>query len=180
MIVGRSAEQPLLRAGCAYLANDADALVAPFVLAGRGPTPPSGTDTESIERTATGRRQPTVLVVDDDHGIRTALAMVLEDEGLRCTTAANGAEALELLRSGVRPDLIILDLMMPVMSGFEFRAAQRADPALAAIPTVVLSAAGEPSSRLRELGVEVFRKPPDLTQLLEIIDRHLAGRSGGV
>src|SRR5512132_4356371 len=92
-----------------------------------------------------------ILIVEDDVDVRDALMQVLEFEGYRVTGASNGEEALAALRAGGRPSLILLDLMMPVMNGSQFRAAQLADRALAAIPVIVLSAdAGleEKASRL--------------------------------
>src|SRR6185436_16404183 len=83
-----------------------------------------------------------VLVVDDDADIRETIAGVLEDEGYGVAGAKNGQEALTWLRApgSPRPQLILLELMMPVMSGPEFRAAQEADPSLHAIPVVIVSA----------------------------------------
>src|SRR5882672_11652695 len=94
-----------------------------------------------------------VLVIDDDPDIRWTMAEVLEDWGYLVATAAHGKDALEQLQAGVRPCLILLDLTMPVMNGYEFRAAQRANPEYAAIPTVVLSAAGNLAERVKELCV---------------------------
>jgi CheY-like chemotaxis protein len=83
----------------------------------------------------------TILVIEDEPEIREALAELLAREGFATQEAENGSEALKLLRDRcVRPDLIVLDLMMPVMDGWTFRRAQLADPALAAIPVVVMSA----------------------------------------
>jgi len=120
-------------------------------------------------------RAPTVLVIDDDRAIREALAMVLADEGLECITAAHGAEGVELLRQASSlPDLIVVDLMMPVMSGWEFRRFQLADPKLAAVPTIVLTAATEGASHIGDLGVQqVLRKPIDLDALLAAVRRNL-------
>lgn len=81
-----------------------------------------------------------ILVVDDDTDIRDLLADVLTDEGYGVTCAQQGLEALTLLQQGLRPCVILLDLMMPVMNGWQFRAQQQQDPSLAAIPVVVLSA----------------------------------------
>ena len=80
-----------------------------------------------------------VLIVEDDRDMREGLARILAAEGIETHTAANGLAALDLLQDGWRPDVIVLDLMMPVMSGTEFRTAQLADPGLAAIPVVVVS-----------------------------------------
>jgi CheY-like chemotaxis protein len=82
-----------------------------------------------------------VLVVEDDPLIRGAMQLVLEWEDYRVTCACNGREALHLLRSGERPSCILLDLMLPVLDGWQFRREQQQDPALAAIPVVVVSAA---------------------------------------
>ena len=82
-----------------------------------------------------------VLVVEDDPLIRGAMQMVLEWEGYRVAWAANGRQALDLLRSGEQPSCILLDLMLPVLDGWTFREEQLRDPALAAIPVVVVSAA---------------------------------------
>ena len=83
--------------------------------------------------------EQTVLVVDDDVDVRESLAEVLSCAGYRVSTARNGRAALEGLRTA-RPDVILLDLMMPVMNGWQFRAAQERDVALAAIPVIVISA----------------------------------------
>src|SRR5690242_12282079 len=81
-----------------------------------------------------------VLVVDDDREIRSALAEVLEDSEYEVLQAANGLEALEHLgRCELPPFLILLDVMMPKMNGWEFRREQLTRPALAAIPVVVIS-----------------------------------------
>lgn len=127
------------------------------------------------EESISGKRQPVVLVVDDDTAIRDALAMVLEGHGIQCLEAGNGAHALTLLRGQeIRPDMIVLDLMMPVMSGQQFRRAQLADEWLAAIPTVVLSAAGDlPTADLQVK--HTLRKPIDLGGLLTLIRQHVAG-----
>lgn len=120
---------------------------------------------------------PLILIVDDDRGIRDSLGVVLDSEGLECLTAQNGSEAMELLRRMERqPDLILLDLMMPVMNGRDFRAAQLADPRLAAIPTLVLSAATDAASQATDLAVTGhLRKPINLDSLLDSIERLIPG-----
>jgi CheY-like chemotaxis protein len=105
-----------------------------------------------------------VMVVEDDHLIRQVIAEALEEEGFEVVEAANGKEALEAL-ARVRPSLILLDLMMPVMNGWEFRRAQLENPQIADIPVVVLSA-------LKEHQVEAtrsFTKPFDLEDLLDTV-----------
>lgn len=110
---------------------------------------------------------PWILLVDDDAGIREALSMVLADEGYRVLVAEDGADALRLLRASERlPAVILLDLMMPVMDGYQFRAAQLADATLAGIPVIVLTA-GMMSGGVAALGARsCLRKPLDLDRLL--------------
>jgi CheY-like chemotaxis protein len=83
-----------------------------------------------------------IMVVDDDRDIRESLRRLLEEEGFDVQTCPDGLRALEALRAagGDRPDLVILDLMMPVMDGWQFRVRQRADPGLADIPVLAISA----------------------------------------
>lgn len=114
-----------------------------------------------------------ILVVEDDAAIRDALSLVLEDEGYRVTGAANGQEALAHLRNGCRPNLIILDLMMPVMDGWQFRKHQLQDSSLAAIPVVVLSADGNVLQKAADIdAVDCLQKPIDLDCLLEKVGRY--------
>ena len=94
---------------------------------------------------------PRILVVDDEAFIRSYLEDVLEEEGYEVMGASNGHEALEQLRKGDEPDLIMLDLMMPVMNGWEFREAQLKDPALARIPVLIVSGAGDVEGEARRL-----------------------------
>lgn len=114
-------------------------------------------------------RSAQLLIVDDDADVREALASVLQDEGYGVLIAESGRAALEILRGGARPALILLDVMMPVMDGHEFRALQRRDPDLADIPVVVLTA-GAMDSRVEALGaVHSFRKPVSLDRLLDTL-----------
>ncbi len=113
-----------------------------------------------------------ILLVEDDDALREALAEVLADEGYGVDAAANGQEALDRLdRSRPVPDLILLDLVMPVMDGWTFRDAQRRDPRLARIPTVVLSASFPPDSpRMRSLNAEaVLSKPVSIDRLVRAL-----------
>lgn len=118
-----------------------------------------------------------VLVVDDDFDIRDTLRELLELEGLRTIGAANGREALRQLRDGVRPGLILLDLMMPEMSGWEFRGEQLRDPALADIPVVILSATPDVARTAEELDAAGYvRKPFDLNELLDLVEAQVRPR----
>jgi CheY-like chemotaxis protein len=80
-----------------------------------------------------------VLVVDDDAGVREPLSRLLTDAGYDVTTASNGKQALELLHAGATPELFLLDLMMPEMTGIELIEALRLNPAWAEIPIIVLT-----------------------------------------
>ncbi len=109
--------------------------------------------------------------------MRAALVMVLRLDGFQVQMAANGEDALEQLRSGSRPSLILLDLIMPVMDGFQFRAQQRRDPQLANIPVIVISGSLEMRRRMDALqAIEYIDKPIDPTTLLEVIHRHCRPR----
>lgn len=115
----------------------------------------------------TARRRRRILVVEDDADIRDAVASLLEGEGFLVVQVGNGREALEYLRTHEAPALILLDLMMPVMDGWTFRAIQMADPKLARIPILVCSAGGHgplPVERERFL-----RKPFELSRLLSAV-----------
>jgi CheY-like chemotaxis protein len=111
-----------------------------------------------------------VLLVDDDAAIRETLTQILEDEGYRVAVAANGKEALEHLASGAAPGAIILDLTMPVMDGRRFRHAQLADPALANIPVIVLTAERNAREKGEQLGTSAaLQKPVRLVELLAVL-----------
>jgi CheY-like chemotaxis protein len=114
----------------------------------------------------------TILLVEDDYDVREALGETLRDRGYDVQTATDGQNALEVLRGGVRPGLILLDLMMPRMSGSEFRTVQRADPQLAAFPVVLLSADARMEEKAQSLEVDgAIRKPIDLDQLFPTIQQ---------
>jgi CheY-like chemotaxis protein len=107
-----------------------------------------------------------ILIVEDDLDIREALADALGCEGYDLVLAQHGQEALELLRDGARPDVILLDLLMPVMSGWQFRQIQLADPVLAEIPVIVVSASHPGDARPdRHLP-----KPFSIGELLSALD----------
>lgn len=130
-------------------------------------------DTDSGRQAAPGRSY--ILVVEDDVAIREALEAVLEDEGYAVASAAHGREALTLLRTGVEPPaVILLDLMMPVMNGWEFRAAQRSDSDLARIPVIVLSADRDVAAKAAALQVSGYlAKPVNLDVLLDMVREYI-------
>ena len=112
-------------------------------------------------------------VIDDDDDLRSALAFIMTAQGYEVTAFGDAREALAHLERGPRPFLILLDLMMAGMSGWEFRAAQLANPRLAPIPVVVLTAAStldDDACRLTDL--EVVEKPFALDVLLQVVARH--------
>lgn len=114
-----------------------------------------------------------ILLVEDDFAIRETVADVLESEGFEVACVANGREALSRLGEdgSARPGVILLDLMMPVMDGWEFRTAQRSDPRLAGIPVVVLSAGAE-GSLARLAPAAYLPKPFELDRLLDVVGRY--------
>lgn len=119
-----------------------------------------------------------VLVVDDDHDIRETMEVALELGGFRVQAVANGAEALAFLRcAGRRPDVIVLDLMMPVMNGYEFREEQLRDPDLADIPVLVLTGFGDAPNEASKLGAAQGLDKPLSLRALEAAIRRL-GRCG--
>jgi two-component system response regulator CpxR len=109
-----------------------------------------------------------VLIVEDDADIRELLSSVLALEGYPVVTAADGAEGLEQLRAA-HPALVLLDLMMPSMDGWEFRRLQMMDPTLAEVPTVILSGDGRLEAKAASLGTAFLRKPVDLDELLSVV-----------
>ncbi len=108
-----------------------------------------------------------VLVVDDDQDIREAVVEALTDAGYAVAAASNGVEALDAMRSH-RPCLVILDLMMPVMDGWEVVAQMDLDPALTGVAVCIVSAHDRDPPR----NDVVLRKPVALARLLEAIERH--------
>jgi CheY-like chemotaxis protein len=118
-----------------------------------------------------------ILVVDDDRDIRDSLVELLEEHGYPAVGASNGVEALDILRgSAAPPCLILLDLMMPVMDGREFREHQLENPAWTEIPVIVISAYSDVEQQARALAVDHLRKPLAMRPLMDAIRRHCAGR----
>jgi CheY-like chemotaxis protein len=117
-----------------------------------------------------------VLVVEDDIDIRETTVEALTDHGYDVLSAGNGREALETLRrSAVLPCVILLDLMMPIMNGKEFRREQVRDATLAHIPVVVVSAFADAAKEARQLGaVDCLEKPLTLAVLLATAKRYCA------
>jgi CheY-like chemotaxis protein len=118
-------------------------------------------------------RHRQVFVVDDDTDLRETLGELLAEEGYRPRLCENGRVALERLRAGERPELILLDLMMPEMNGWQFREAQLEDDRLRDIPVVVMTASrgfeGHPIT-----ASEILFKPIGLGDLMKAVERNAA------
>jgi CheY-like chemotaxis protein len=113
-----------------------------------------------------------VLVVEDHEDLREMLVALLQTEGFDVLTAQNGAEALERLHDEL-PSVILLDLMMPVMAGDEFRRRQLADPRLRDVPVICMTAAHDGAVRAARMGVDAyFQKPVDFDRLIGAVHAH--------
>src|SRR6476646_4398600 len=114
-----------------------------------------------------------VLIIEDDEDIRIDLAEMLANRGYETSTARNGVEALEQLRSSSRPSVIILDLMMPTLNGWQLRDALATDPELSAIPILVISGASDLASAAAAIGaVGYLAKPFRIASLVELVNRY--------
>jgi CheY-like chemotaxis protein len=126
-----------------------------------------------VARGAAPSREPHrcgILVIDDDAEIRELLRVALSADGYSVVGAPNGREGLHSLRSHADTCIVILDLMLPVMDGVAFRAAQLRDRSLAWIPIVVTSAAVDADARAREIGARrLVRKPLDLDEVRQVL-----------
>lgn len=117
-----------------------------------------------------GDLSQSILLVEDDPDIREVICDLLADEDFGVVCAKNGREALNYLRNAVvRPRIILLDLYLPEMNGWQFRREQSADPMIADIPVAVVTAASE----VRDIdAVAVLRKPLDMRLLLDVLRRY--------
>ena len=116
-----------------------------------------------------------VLIVEDDSALREALVQVLADEGYDILSARDGLEAVNCLKKGNRPDVILLDLSMPVVNGWEFRMFQKRDPELAGIPVILITAGGYSREEVAWLEPSaMIPKPVDLSVLLAVVHRFCA------
>jgi CheY-like chemotaxis protein len=127
----------------------------------------------SAPTSVAGLAPETVLIVDDDVGLREAFAEFLAEEGYDVATADDGQDAFRHLRRGLRPCVILLDLMMPGMDGWEFRRQQVKDDDLKDIPVIVVTAAGLSDAKVKaQLGdVDVLPKPSSLEAILAAVHR---------
>jgi CheY-like chemotaxis protein len=117
--------------------------------------------------------QRQVLIIDDDSGIRDSLADCLEAEGYGVDSACNGAEGLEAARRR-RPDVVVVDLLMPVMNGYQFIEAARAEQGLAGVPLVLMTGAVPRADQPLPAVAALLPKPFELDDLLAVVKR-LAG-----
>jgi CheY-like chemotaxis protein len=109
----------------------------------------------------------TLLIVEDEVAIRDTLTELLSKDGREIVTAGDGQEALECLTKVPRPCLILLDLMMPRMDGWEFLQRKSAEPSISDVPTIVLSASGRPAGAMHQLA-----KPVDVERLLVLVEQY--------
>ena len=116
----------------------------------------------------------TVLIVDDDPDIRDAFAECLRQEGYQVEAAPHGRAALDVLEAGLRPGVILLDLMMPVMNGFEFLESVRSRPDWQKLRVIVLSANRGYQAEDFQGVFRILRKPVDIEPLCKTIELALA------
>lgn len=109
---------------------------------------------------------PCVLIVEDDDDVREFMDLLISTSGYETMSARDGHEALQLIRAR-RPCVILLDLQMPRMDGWQFRERQLEDPALARIPVVCITAYYDPRDVSRKLGVRCLLKPADFPAVLQ-------------
>jgi CheY-like chemotaxis protein len=114
-------------------------------------------------------RTPSVLIVEDDQVIRQMLETILQAEGYETSSVSNGIEALDTMRRH-RPSTVILDMMLPIMDGWQFRERQRNDSMLAEVPVVCITGVANPEEVESRLGVPCLRKPLDIPALLGRIE----------
>ena len=116
-------------------------------------------------------RRCLVAIIEDDSEFRAMLRELLEEERYRVIAMANGAEALEMLRGDSMPDVILLDVSMPIMDGFDFLRHRNADPRLSTVPVVLVTNA-KPHERPTVGVSDVVRKPIDIDEILFAIKRY--------
>lgn len=113
-----------------------------------------------------------ILVVEDDTSIRELLVELLESEGYAVASAVNGLEGLKYLQNEANPDLILIDLMMPVMDGYSFRTEQLKNATWSKIPTVVMSAEANAKEKMKHFNITAFlSKPVELDTILKTVAR---------
>lgn len=120
-----------------------------------------------------GDTRPTILIVDDNADTRESLHYFLEGCGYGVVEATTGRDTLDKLQGGTRPCVILLDLLMPEMDGFQFRKAQLRDPEWAAIPVIAYSALHQFAANATRLAADAYlTKPFELNALRDLIEAH--------
>lgn len=112
-----------------------------------------------------------ILIIDDDHDIRVSLRQTLETEGYVIHSAASGSEAMKVLKKIKTPCLILLDLMLPLMTGEDFLKMKNSDQTLASIPVLVITANLHLNTNLPGI-IGCLPKPLDFEELLEFVNQH--------
>jgi CheY-like chemotaxis protein len=113
-----------------------------------------------------------ILVVEDDSSIRELLVELLQSEGYEVASAVNGLEGLKYLQMNKAPDLILIDLMMPVMDGYAFRTEQMKNSDWSKIPVVVMSAEANAKEKMKSFGINAFlSKPVELETILKTVEQ---------
>jgi CheY-like chemotaxis protein len=114
-----------------------------------------------------------ILVVEDDSSIRELLVELLQSEGYEVASAVNGLEGLKHLQTESNPDLILIDLMMPVMDGYSFRTEQLKNPQWSSIPVVVMSAEANAKEKMKSFGITAFlSKPVELETIIKTVEQY--------
>lgn len=112
-----------------------------------------------------------ILIVEDDNSIRELLVELLQSEGYEVSSAVNGLEGLKCLETEKQPDLILIDLMMPVMDGYSFRTEQMKHPGWSKIPVVVMSAEANAKEKMKSYNITAFlSKPVELDTILSTVE----------
>src|SRR4051812_42447802 len=117
------------------------------------------------------RNNKLILIIEDSADLQSLLGQLFESEGYVLSHAFDGQQALEMLSTMPElPSLILLDIMMPVMDGFEFRENQKKDPRINTIPVIMMTADSDPQAKAARLGVEHFFKKPirDIDKLIDL------------
>lgn len=117
-------------------------------------------------------RNKSILIIDDDPDVTESLVFLLNAEGYSCATSSNGLAAIEYLEKNPLPKLILLDLMMPIMDGYQFHMVQQQDVELAQIPTILLTA-GTIDRRIEDMKIaNFFPKPVPVEELMLAINQY--------
>lgn len=124
-------------------------------------------------QTTMGHVHPTILLIDDHDDVRDGLEVVLHHQGYTVETACNGREALQKLRAGLRPCIILMDLMMPIMTGYEFRQEQMTYPEFSDIPLIVYSGVTNLRENAEHLHAAAYaEKPMEMDRLMALVRHH--------